>query len=193
MTAYSCTEISPDSDAKGYLNINVEKKTPDITYVGSKSAEIENRTISLKIYNNVGDLIKEIDDYTTMGTIELRTGYYRAVASSGESSTGASFDSPFYRGEQEFTIRRGQTVDLDIVCRLANIKITVELDQKIKERFSQYKFTVTGNDDSRLEYNQDLDNFASEGYFPETATELKWELFLVSKTNVTYKSIKGTY
>lgn len=193
MTAYSCTEISPDSDAKGYLNINVEKKTPDITYVGSKSAEIENRTISLKIHNNVGDIVKEIDDYTTMGTLELRTGYYRAVASSGESSTGASFDSPFYRGEQEFTIRRGQTVDLDIVCRLANIKITVELDQKIEERFSQYKFTVTGNDDSRLEYNQDLDNFSSEGYFPETATELKWELFLVSKTNVTYKSIKGTY
>ncbi|MDE6148341.1 MAG: PCMD domain-containing protein [Bacteroidales bacterium] len=190
--AYSCQEISPDSDATGYLNVNVEQKAPDITYVKSTGAEDE--TISLKIYDNVGDLVKEVEDYTSMGTLELRTGFYKVVAYSGDiSATGASFDSPVYSGEKELTIRRGQTENLDIVCTLANIKITVTLDEKIKERFKEYKFVVRGNDNSVLEYNQALDNFSREGYFPATATELTWELSLVSNTDIAYKTISGTY
>lgn len=190
--AYSCQEISPDSDATGYLNVNVEQKAPDITYVKSTGAEDE--TISLKIYDNVGDLVKEVEDYTSMGTLELRTGFYKVVAYSGDlSATGASFDSPVYSGEKELTIRRGQTENLDIVCTLANIKITVTLDEKIKDRFKEYKFVVRGNDNSVLEYNQALDNFSREGYFPATATELTWELSLVSNTDIAYKTISGTY
>lgn len=191
MTAYSCAEVSPDSDATGFLSVNVEENNPDITYV--KSTEAENRTIALKIYDNVGDLVKEAEDYTSLGKIELRTGFYHAVASSGENPTGAAFDAPFYSGESDFTIRRGQTESLDIVCRLANIRVTVALAPEITEKFSKYVFVVKGNDGSSLEYNQDLDNFAREGYFPGTVTGLEWSLSLVSNTDIAYKTITGKY
>ena len=186
-TVPSCVEVQPESDGTGYLNLNVEKDAPnDTIYVSpnTKGAETEDRKIGIKIYDNVGDLVHEAEDYTAMGTLELRTGYYRAVAFSGENPTGASFDSPYYSGEQNFSIRRGQTETLDITCRLANIKVTVTLDPKIIEKFSEYKFTVTGNENSVLEYNQDLANFSREGYFPAAVTELTWELALVSKTGI---------
>ncbi len=195
-TVPSCVEVQPESDGTGYLNLNVEKDAPnDTIYVSpnTKGAETEDRKIGIKIYDNVGDLVHEAEDYTAMGTLELRTGYYRAVAFSGENPTGASFDSPYYSGEQNFSIRRGQTETLDITCRLANIKVTVTLDPKIIEKFSEYKFTVTGNDSSVLEYNQDLANFSREGYFPAAVTELTWELALVSKTGIAYNTLSGTY
>lgn len=200
MTAYSCQEVSLE-DATGYLDINVGTSNPGIIYV--KGAQAEDGPMSLKIYDNVDELVKEIelvkgegDKYTApAGTIELRTGYYHAVASLGEvpAEGGASFDSPVYSGETDFTIKRGQTVTLDMECKLSNIKVSVVLDDQIIEKFSEYRFTVKGNDGSTLEYNQDLDNFLREGYFPATATRLDWELKLVSKTGVSYKSIKGTY
>ncbi|MCX4337108.1 MAG: PCMD domain-containing protein [Bacteroidales bacterium] len=195
-TVPSCVEVQPESDGTGYLNLNVEKDAPnDTIYVSpnTKGAETEDRKIGIKIYDNVGDLVHEAEDYTAMGTLELRTGYYRAVAFSGENPTGASFDSPYYSGEQNFSIRRGQTETLDITCRLANIKVTVTLDPKIIEKFSEYKFTVTGNENSVLEYNQDLANFSREGYFPAAVTELTWELALVSKTGIAYNTLSGTY
>lgn len=193
LAVYSCADISSETDATGFLSINVEKDSPnDIIYVKGAGDE-ENFVVALAIYDSEGELVKQADDYTALGTVELPTGYYRAVATSGTNVEGAGFNSPYYRGEKEFSIKRGEVSNLDIVCRLANIKVTVNLSQDITEKFSHYEFKVTGNDGSSLVYNEELDNFSQEGYFSEAVTELGWSMNFTDKNGVVYEPIAGKY
>lgn len=193
LAVYSCADISSETDATGFLSINVEKDSPnDIIYVKSAGDE-EDFVIALAIYDSEGELVEQADDYSVMGTLELPTGHYRAVATSGENVNGAGFDSPYYKGEKEFTIKRGAVTDIDIVCRLANIKVTVNLSQDIIDRFSHYEFKITGSDGSSLVFNEELDNFGMDGYFTDAATELSWSMNLTDKNGVVYEPVSGKY
>ncbi len=193
LAIYSCTDISSETNATGFLSINACKELPqDIVYVKSAEDE-EDFVIALAIYDSEGELVEQADDYTAMGAIELPTGRYRAVATSGENVNGAGFDSPYYKGEKEFTIKRGEVTDIDIVCRLANIKVTVNLSQDIIDRFSHYEFKITGSDGSSLVFNEELDNFGMDGYFTDAAKELTWSMDFTNNAGVKYEPITGKY
>jgi len=71
------------------------------------------------------------------GQIELETGVYTLRIFSRETPQVA-WESPVYAAEKVFTIRKGELTTLDeVVCRLANIKITVEYSADIVEQLDE--------------------------------------------------------
>lgn len=174
----SCAGYEVAHDREGYLDLSVScDETLHVVPV-SKSGD-QNQTMTLTVYDSKDNVVGQWDDVSQLtGPVQMPTGRYRAVASMGEVTGPAAFDSPFYTGETDFVINPDVVTTADIVCRLSSVKVTVDMSSDLKENFA-YTLTVT-NGAGELVYNQET--LQREGYFTVTGS-LKWTLELVNASN----------
>ena len=85
--------------------------------------------------------------------IELYGGVYK-VSMSSEAMQGAAWETPVYAGEKEVVITRKQTTEVkDLVCKLANIKVTVAYSADLADQLDAEHTKMTVElEDSALEY-----------------------------------------
>lgn len=102
--------------------------------------------------------------------VSLPVGKYRVEAHYGPNygnNKTAAFDAPYYKGESpEFEVQRDRIVDnLDpIVCKLANVKVSITFDNELKSQMSSdSKVTVTVCDGDELEFDESTEE--TPGYF----------------------------
>ena len=145
---------------------------------------------SLSIYDVFNNQVAYVEDCSTLAAepLEIRTGTYTAVASSG--SGDAAFDAPFYRGSTEFTVEADHVVNIDITATVANTEVTVEYSEEIKSAFESYVFKVT-NGLGNLVFSSEDGTDGREGWFGVTGT-LSWTLSLVNNDGQAYEDLTGT-
>lgn len=101
--------------------------------------------------------------------IALEAGVY-TVAMSSAKMEGAAWETPVFAGEKEVIITRKQTTEVkDLVCKLANIKVTVAYSADLAEQLdADYTKMTVELEKSGLEYA-----FAETraGYFAPVAAE----------------------
>lgn len=191
-SVFACRQADVEvSEQKGYLYVNLDRDgSEDVVF---KAANVEDFVFSLKIYNALDQLVAQVDDYRDLATtpLELNVGKYTAVASSAPAAAAAAFDAPFYSGSSEIEILPEQVTNADIVCTLANVKVTTVFSDEIKNKFSVYKLTVTNGEGTLIFSNTD-DTIGKEGYFSATGT-LKWTLFLENNDGQQYTALTETY
>lgn len=102
--------------------------------------------------------------------IALYAGTYTVSLSSGSMTAGAAFEEPIYAAEKEVVITRKQTTTVsDIVCKLANIKVTVAYSADILEQLdTDYSTMNVALGESALTYVIDE---TRAGYFEAVAQE----------------------
>lgn len=102
--------------------------------------------------------------------IALYAGTYTVSLSSGSMTAGAAFEEPIYAAEKEVVITRKQTTTVsDIVCKLANIKVTVAYSADVLEQLdTDYSTMNVALGESALTYVIDE---ARAGYFEAVAQE----------------------
>ncbi len=85
--------------------------------------------------------------------IALYGGVYK-VSMSSETMQGAAWETPVHAGEKEVVITRKQTTEVkDLVCKLANIKVTVAYSADLAEQLDAEHTKMTVElEDSALEY-----------------------------------------
>ena len=90
--------------------------------------------------------------------IALYGGVYK-VSMSSEAMQGAAWETPVYAGEKEVVITRKQTTEVkDLVCKLANIKVTVAYSADLADQL----------DAEHTKMTVELENSALEYAFSET-------------------------
>ena len=101
--------------------------------------------------------------------IALDSGVYNITMMS-EQMVGAEWEKPVYGAEREVIITRKQTTTVnDIVCKLRNIKVSVDYAADIKEQLDPKYTTMTvALGESSLVFNVDE---ARGGYFAPVAEE----------------------
>lgn len=120
--------------------------------------------------------------------IELYAGTYTVSLSSGEMTSGAEFEQPIYAAEKEVVITRKQTTTVsDIVCKLANIKVTVAYSADILEQLdTDYSTMNVALGDSALTYVIDE---ARAGYFEAVEAENTLDLTFTCRYKGSEKDI----
>ena len=85
--------------------------------------------------------------------IALYGGVYK-VSMSSEAMQGAAWETPVYAGQKEVIITRKQTTEVkDLVCKLANIKVTVAYSADLADQLDAEHTKMTVElEDSALEY-----------------------------------------
>ena len=142
--------VGTDTENIGYLSFSsfeatVMEDTENIANPAAATrASVDINTFDVVITNQAGSVVGEYK-YGELPSepISLEAGVYKVAMSSGQMS-GAAWESPVYAAEKEFTVVRKQTTVVnDIVCKLANIKVTVAYSADIVESLDPAYTTMT--------------------------------------------------
>ena len=208
----SCTQTAAP-EGYGYVEIiAVTDSSTDYADTGAPDGTVPTKAggedaIALTIYDAAEEVAYSTDDCSSVTEpIVLKTGTYRAVATSGVGlSGGACFDTPFYSATKEFTVRRGVVESLELTLTLEAVMVTVEFSQEIQDNFSSYVLTVSNGADggNALVFRNGTDGSVEgiparestldrTGYFAVTGT-LTYSLELIAKDGRVFQPLVTTY
>lgn len=108
---------------------------------------------------------KETEEVAYNGTYEsmekplsLPVGTY-IVASHTPGEIQTTMSSPYYGGEKELTVTKGITSALEVVCKMLNTKITLNLGDDFKAAFKEWTITLNDGASHVLTFTQaDVEN-----------------------------------
>ena len=208
----SCTQTAAP-EGYGYVEIiAVTDSSTDYVDTGAPDGTVPTKAggedaIALTIYDAAEEVAYSTDDCSSVTEpIVLKTGTYRAVATSGVGlSGGACFDTPFYSATKEFTVRRGVVESLELTLTLEAVMVTVEFSQEIQANFSSYELTVSNGADggNALVFRNGADGSVEgiparestldrTGYFAVTGT-LTYSLELIANDGRVFQPLVCTY
>ena len=125
------------------LSVNVSGDVSVVTRAVDPGISASMQT---RIYSSKG-LIRYYDATTPMPeTLNLASGQYHAFVLAGDS-VPAAFNTPYYTGSTDFTVRSGETTLASVTCTIANTLATVAFDPALDEVVTDCKvkiFTTTG-------------------------------------------------
>lgn len=193
----SCANESPFGEVgEGTLSINTEiNGESHKTRAGEESGTLPNLTelqekCVVFLENSRGVMRKYKGVANIPSRINLSTGAYVCNAWTGDS-VSASFDSKFYRGQQDFQITEGGNTSLTVKCNIANVVVSVDGASVTDTGLKDSKITFSTPRGS-LEFDETMfDN--KKGYFmtPSPETKDKDPEKYAANTTVTVK-IEGT-
>lgn len=118
------------------------------------------------------------EDYTKIEKLTLGAGKYIFVVEGGQDNPVA-IDEPYFKGEEEVNVVAGQTVEVSIVAKLANVRLSATVSQIIKDNFKDYSFTVRGVELTKTMIEQGKSLFISA-----SVPEFTWAIYLKNNQDV---------
>lgn len=116
----------------GYLRVALEQSTE----VNTK-ADYNSKQMRVVIKNSAGVTKFETNDHTAdlVGKeLSLKQGEYTIEAVSYGWDGNAGADRGYYTGKTTVTIEKGKTATANLVCSLANVKVTVAFEQAFLDK-----------------------------------------------------------
>ena len=86
--------------------------------------------------------------------VELRVGNYTVFADLGNPEV-EGFEQPYYAGSKDIHLDKGDNVDVDLECKLANSILKINYTENFKKYFSTYSSYVSTTKGNTVEYVQD--------------------------------------
>lgn len=165
----SCQNEELGQNAIGYLRLEVGT---DKTTQTRAEDEYNPKQIAVKIVNSAGKTVKETDDCTTWTeAIELPVGIYTIEASSaGFDGKTAGWDKPYYAAKETVDIKMNTNTSKEIVCKLANVLVTVEFSDDFRAAFQSAVVGVSdkSNSDNKVTFEMRQASETGKAYFPVT-------------------------
>lgn len=165
----SCDKEEPfviQPDSKGSGQVSFRKMLVEVQNEENivRSATVDVNTFRVTVTNTRTQEPAWAGTYGEMPEVlTLPVGNYEVVVNS-DSNPDAEWESPYFEGKQSFVIAEDAITTVDpVVCKLANVKVTVIFDDSLKAVMGQdCKVTVMACDNGRLEY---LPSESRSGYF----------------------------
>ena len=165
----SCQNEELGQNAIGYLRLEVGT---DKTTQTRAEDEYNPKQIAVKIVNSAGKTVEETDDWTTWTeAIELPVGTYTIEASSaGFDGKTAGWDKPYYAAKETVDIKMNTNTSKEIVCKLANVLVTVEFSDDFRAAFQSAVVGVSdkSNSDNKVTFEMRQASETGKAYFPVT-------------------------
>ena len=137
---YSCQgdELSTQ-ESVGYLRVALEQSAD----VNTK-ADYNSKQMRVVIKNAAGVTKYETNDHTELSgkEISLKQGEYTIEAVSYGWDGNAGADCAYYTGKTTVTIEKGKTATANLVCSLANVKVTVAFEQAFLDKLGNGSINV---------------------------------------------------
>ena len=124
----------------GYLRVALEQSTE----VNTK-ADYNSKQMRVVIKNSAGVTTFETNDHTVdlVGKeLSLKQGEYTIEAVSCGWDGNAGVDRAYYTGKTTVTIEKGKTATANLVCSLANVKVTVAFEQAFLDKLGNGSINV---------------------------------------------------
>ena len=161
---FSCTEdrLVP----AGFLYLNVEE---DATLITKAQSEVTFESLRVDILDMDGDTVKTYPDYLTEvkgKRLTFPVGSYTVAVSSNHDGK-AAWNAPLFQGAEEIVVKQGEITSAQVVCKIANTKLSVVYAEEMGNYFSHFGTTVS-NASGSLTYTRD--EYRSGYFTPEPLT-----------------------
>lgn len=139
----SCSADEDIFDVKGEGTIFLSATLNSDVKARSSATEDELRESCIVWISNSKGVVRRYDkaaDIPSEG-IKLVADNYVAEAWAGDS-VPASFDDRYFKGSEAFTVSKGSTTVVNLVCHIANTLVDVKYGEGVAEALSDYTMTV---------------------------------------------------
>lgn len=190
---FSCQEKDDltGSNGVGYLRLTVASDASTTTRADIPEG-YEAKQIAVQIIDSDGSVVKETDDWETWKNdpIELLAGNYTIKASSAKwDGMAAGFNAPYYVGSKDVKILGSQDVNAEIICQLANVKVTVTYDEELLGKVKNIA-TVVRSEDRMYSINFPSTEKRS-AYYPVTSLVAEVTVITDKGTNTLTQTLGG--
>ncbi len=175
----ACNDVilSELSGETGYLSVSLGMDDEVLTK--AQTAPGPDMAFSIEVKGAKTEVT--VEDHRTLTKEEplvLPVGKYDLKAKYGDPA-GVGFNKPYYEGVTQANITTGDLSEASIICKLANVMVTVEFDESITDNFRSYSVFVEDGKGIGFTYSSDAYNLNSKGYLP-AGGKLKWHLVLIN-------------
>ena len=175
----ACNDVilSEHSGDTGYLSVSLGMDDEVLT----KAQITPGPDMAFRIEVKGAKTEETVEDHRTLTKEEplvLPVGKYDLKAKHGDPA-GIGFNKPYYEGVAQANITTDDLTEASVICKLANVMVTVEFDESITTNFKTYSVFVEDGKGVGFTYSSDAYNLNSKGYLPAGGT-LKWHLVLIN-------------
>lgn len=157
----SCANEESQVDS-GYGSINVEVSADyqavPVTRSTTQTTETSNPDVSefaLKLVSTDGSFSRAWDSLADFDPAEkIPVGTYTMSAYYGDLEE-EGFDKPYYLGQSDVAVRYRENTPVEILCTLANVKVTVEYSEAFKKYFADYATTIHAAEGDYIKFEKE--------------------------------------
>ncbi len=136
-------------EAVGYVDASMVPSSTEPMLTRAASEQYDVNDFAVAIVNTAsGDTVSRYASYSAMkaeGQIALNAGSYRVVAWMGTNESEVQ-TSPYFEGSTDFEVVAKRTSQVQTVCKLARVKVSVEVSDEFEQAFEDdYSLTFTGS------------------------------------------------
>lgn len=167
-SACSDDDWNPKTSNEGQLSLKsmaleVFDAQKDIETNKGRASADDTSSFLVEIYDAQGALAYNWTYSSMPEIVTLPVGDYTVKAYSHKVQK-AEWEGRYYEGSRSFKIENNKITEIEpVVCKFANIAVTIKFDDKLKEAMADdAKVTVIANDEGSLEFGK---NETRTGYF----------------------------
>ena len=157
----SCANEENQVDS-GYGSINVkvsaDYQVVPVTRSTTENTETTNPDVSefaLKLVSADGSFSRAWDSLADFDPAEkIPVGTYTMSAYYGNLEE-EGFDKPYYLGQSDVAVRYRENTPVEILCTLANVKVTVEYSDTFKKYFADYATTIHAAEGDYIKFEKE--------------------------------------
>lgn len=141
----SCQSEMEEAKGYGYLQLSSVDVNKSVT---TRADITSTEAIAVDVIDESALVVKHADDWNEMNDVLLPVATYTIKAYSADKDKEAQgFDAaPYYEGQTEVAIEANKAKAVEITCKLAQAKVSINCSESFKIAFSDYSCTVEGTD-----------------------------------------------
>lgn len=166
-------KTSISNDVKGSVSRGSRAGVTDDELAAKTLIWISNSKGVVRKYNGIGEVPAQ--------GVWLLADNYVAEAWAGDS-VPASFDDKHFKAREEFSIGSGETRQLNLECKIANVVVVVDYDESVRDLVSDCVFEA-GHKAGKLTY-EGLEASGKPGYFMMPSFDKNISYTFTAKNNL---------
>lgn len=141
----SCQSEIDEAKGYGYLQLSSVEVNKSVT---TRADITSTEAIAVDVLDESEAVVKHADDWKDLNDVLLPVATYTIKAYSADKDKEAQgFDAaPYYEGQTEVAIEANKAKAVEITCKLAQAKVSINCSESFKTAFSDYSCTVEGTD-----------------------------------------------
>lgn len=141
----SCQSEMEEAKGYGYLQLSSVEVNKSVT---TRADITSTEAIAVDVIDESALVVKHADDWNEMNDVLLPVATYTIKAySAGKDKEAQGFDAaPYYEGQAEVAIEANKAKAVEITCKLAQAKVSINCSESFKTAFNDYSCTVEGTD-----------------------------------------------
>ena len=183
-----CSSEMEENDSQvGYLTLGVETNTVAKTRVTNVPAGYAPKQLYVEVTNAAGEIVASTTDWDNDTQLKgqvlrLAPGQYTVTAhSNGWDGSGSGVDAPYYYGTTTVNIHTKVLSTANVICTLANVKVTVKFSPEFQESFASATSTIQSTIAGVASQTYTMGETKGSSYFP--VGDLKAILSVFNKSN----------